>query len=84
MKNQKKSQLSMVLDYLKKHGSLDQKQAIKYYNIAKKTEEFKKYNNCFLIVGYGTKPLKCEIYSTTDRKIILTKKKLEEMIYGEA
>ena len=31
MKKQKNSQLSMVLDYLKKHGSLDQKQAIKYY-----------------------------------------------------
>ena len=59
------------------------KQAIKYYNIAKKTEEFKKYKDCFLIVGYGTKPLKCEIYSTTDGKIILTKKKLEDLKTNE-
>ena len=31
MKKQNKSQQSMILDYLKRNGSIDQKQAIKYY-----------------------------------------------------
>ena len=66
-------------EYYAKNKSISLKQVTKYYNIAKKTEEFKKYNNCFLIVGYGTKPLKCEIYSTTDGNIILTKKKLKDL-----
>ncbi len=52
-------------EYYAKYKSRSLRQATKYYNIAKETEEFKKYTNCFLIVGYGTKPLKCEIYSTT-------------------
>lgn len=56
-------------EYYAKNKSRSLKQAIKYYNIAKETEEFKKYNNCYLIVGSGTKPLKCEIYSTTNRDI---------------
>ena len=56
-------------EYYAKNKTLSLKQAIKYYNIAKETEEFKKYNSCYLIVGYGTKPLKCEIYSTRNGDI---------------
>ena len=56
-------------EYYAKNKTLSLKQAIKYYNIAKETEEFKKYNSCYLIVGYGTKPLKCEIYSTKNKDI---------------
>ena len=56
-------------EYYAKNKTLSLKQAIKYYNIAKETEEFKKYNSCYLIVGCGTKPLKCEIYSTKNGDI---------------
>ena len=66
-------------EYYAKNKSISLKQVTKYYNIAKKTEEFKKYSNCYLIVGYGIKPLKCEIYSTIDGNINLTTKKLEDL-----
>ena len=65
-------------EYYAKDKSRSLKQVIKYYNIAKETEEFKKYINCYLIAGCGTKPLKCEIYSTTEDKITLTDKTLED------
>ena len=53
-------------------------QVVKYYNIAKETEEFKKYKECYLIIGYGTEFFKYEIYSTVDDKIELMDKTLED------
>ena len=53
-------------------------QIIDYYNIAKETEEFKKYKECYLILGCDTRILQYFIYSTTNDKIELTTKKLED------
>ena len=53
-------------------------QVVKYYNIAKETEEFKKYKECYLIIGYGTEFFKYEIYSTIDDNIELIDKTLED------
>ena len=65
-------------EYYTEYKSRSLRQATKCYNIAKETEEFKKYTNCYLVVGYGTKPLKYEIYSTINDNITLTKKTLED------
>ena len=54
------------------------KQVKKYYDIAKETEEFKKYKDCYLIVGCGTKILKYYIYSTAENEIKQMNKKLED------
>ena len=54
------------------------KQLTDYYNVAKETEEFKKYKECYLILGCGTKVLQYFIYSTINGKIELTNKKLED------
>ena len=72
-------------EYYAKDGSLSLKQAIKYYNIAKETEEFKKYTNCYLVVGCGTKSFKCKIYSTTNSNIKEIGKTLDylKIIFGD-
>ena len=44
-------------------------QIIDYYNIAKETEEFKKYKECYLILGCDTRILQYFIYS--DRKSVV-------------
>ena len=54
------------------------KQVKKYYEIAKETEEFKKYKNCYLIVGCGTRILNYYIYSTAENEIKQMNKKLED------
>ena len=45
------------------------KQLVIYYLIAKDTEEFKKFKNCYLILGYGiNKSFSYSIYSTDNDK----------------
>ena len=56
-------------EYYAKDESLSLKQANKHYNVAKETEEFKKYKDCYLVVGCGTKSFKCKVYSTTNNDI---------------
>lgn len=59
------------------------KQIIKYYKIAKETEEFKKYKDCYLIIGCGTRVLKYFIYSTSNDEVKITKKTLEDLKTSE-
>ena len=54
-------------------------QIIDYYNIAKETEEFKKYKECYLIVCCETDYFKYDIYSTVNGKIEITDKKIEDL-----
>ena len=72
-------------EYYAKDESLSLKQAIKHYNIAKETEEFKKYKNCYLVVGCGTKSFKCKVYSTTNGDIKEIGKTLDylKIIFGD-
>ena len=56
------------------------KQLLNYYLIASKTEEFKKYKQCFLILGCGTsKDFKYWIYSMDNNNIKETKYKLKDL-----
>ena len=56
------------------------KQLLNYYLIASKTEEFKKYKQCFLILGCGTsKNFKYWIYSMDNNNIKETKYKLKDL-----
>ena len=56
------------------------KQLLNYYLIASKTEEFKKYKQCFLILGCGTsKSFKYWIYSMDNNNIKETKYKLKDL-----
>ena len=56
------------------------KQLLNYYLIATKTEEFKKYKQCFLILGCGTsKDFKYWIYSMDNNNIKETKYKLKDL-----
>ena len=56
------------------------KQLLNYYLIASKTEEFKKYKQCFLILGCGTnKDFKYWIYSMDNTNIKETKYKLKDL-----
>ena len=56
------------------------KQLLNYYIIASKTEEFKKYKQCFLILGCGTsKDFKYWIYSMDNNNIKETKYKLKDL-----
>ena len=72
-------------EYYAKDESLSLKQAIKHYNVAKETEEFKKYKECYLVVGCGTKSFKCKVYSTTNNDIKKIGDKLEylKIIFGD-
>ena len=54
-------------------------QVVDYYNIAKETEEFKKYKECYLIVCCETDYFKYDIYSTINGKIEITDKKIEDL-----
>lgn len=45
----------------------------------KKQKNSRKYKNCYLIIGCGTRILKYFIYSTENNKIELTKKTLEDL-----
>ena len=55
-------------------------QLLNYYLIASKTEEFKKYKQCFLILGCGTsKDFKYWIYSMDNNNIKETKYKLKDL-----
>ena len=56
------------------------KQLLNYYLVASKTEEFKKYKQCFLILGCGTsKDFKYWIYSMDNNNIKETKYKLKDL-----
>ena len=56
------------------------KQLLNYYLIASKTEEFKKYKQCFLILGCGTsKDFKYWIYSMDNNNIKETKYRLKDL-----
>ena len=56
------------------------KQLINYYLTAKDTEEFKKFKNCYLILGCGiNKSFSYSIYSTDNDKIKKTKLKLKDL-----
>ena len=56
------------------------KQLLNYYIIASKTEEFKKYKQCFLILWCGTsKDFKYWIYSMDNNNIKETKYKLKDL-----
>ena len=56
------------------------KQLLNYYLIASKTKEFKKYKQCFLILGCGTsKDFKYWIYSMDNNNIKETKYKLKDL-----
>ena len=56
------------------------KQLLNYYLTASKTEEFKKYKQCFLILGCGTsKDFKYWIYSMDNNNIKETKYKLKDL-----
>ena len=56
------------------------KQLINYYLTAKETEEFKKFKNCYLILGCGiNKSFSYSIYSTDNDKIKKTKLKLKDL-----
>ena len=56
------------------------KQLLNYYLRASKTEEFKKYKQCFLILGCGTsKDFKYWIYSMDNNNIKETKYKLKDL-----
>ena len=72
-------------EYYAKDESLSLKQAIKYYNVAKETEEFKKYKDCYLVVGCGTKSFKCKIFSTINGDIKEIGKTLDylKIIFGD-
>ena len=60
------------------------KQLLNYYLIASKTEEFKKYKQCFLILGCGTsKDFKYWIYSMDNGNIKETKYKLKDLKTSE-
>ena len=55
-------------------------QLLNYYLIASKTEEFKKYKQCFLILGCGTsKDFKYWIYSMDNNNIKETKYRLKDL-----
>ena len=55
-------------------------QLLNYYLVASKTEEFKKYKQCFLILGCGTsKDFKYWIYSMDNNNIKETKYKLKDL-----
>ena len=56
------------------------KQLLNYYLTTSKTEEFKKYKQCFLILGCGTsKDFKYWIYSMDNNNIKETKYKLKDL-----
>ena len=56
------------------------KQLLNYYLVASKTEEFKKYKQCFLILSCGTsKDFKYWIYSMDNNNIKETKYKLKDL-----
>ena len=56
------------------------KQLLNYYLIASTTEEFKKYKQCFLILGCGTsKDFKYWIYSMDNNNIKETKYRLKDL-----
>ena len=60
------------------------KQLLNYYLVASKTEEFKKYKQCFLILGCGTsKDFKYWIYSMDNGNIKETKYKLKDLKTSE-